>query len=152
MMNIGVDVGGTFTDFVVYDEDTAQVRQSKTPSTHPDPLVGVLRGLAELEVDLGSVRRFIHGTTIATNAIIERHPTSTALITTEGFRDTLEVGDSRRYTGGQFDPHWVRTRPLVPPPLRFEVPERLAADGSTVTPLDETDVIATIGKLKERRV
>jgi N-methylhydantoinase A len=145
-LDIGVDVGGTFTDFAIYDEEG--IRTYKTPTSFPDPLGGVLAGLKDLGVDMRSVRRFIHGTTIGTNAVLQRSGAKTAFLTTMGFRDHLEIGDYRRYTGGMFDPNWERTRPLVPMPLRFEIRERVAADGSVLVELDEENVLEVLGKLK----
>ena len=110
---IGVDIGGTFTDFAVLDDATGRVETYKTPSTHDNPLLAIEKGLRELEIELDSVSRFAHGTTIGTNAVLERRGARTALVTTAGFRDHIEIGDNLRYTGGLFDPHWERTRPLA---------------------------------------
>ena len=152
MPYIGVDVGGTFTDFVVFDDATGEVRTTKTPTTYPNQLEGLLRGLDSMGVDLTQVRRLVHGTTIATNAILQRGGSKTAFITTAGFRDHLEIGDTRRHTGGQFDPEWVATPPLVPRPLRFEVRERVTASGESLVPLNEEDVLEVIEQLKENKV
>ncbi len=152
MQAIGVDVGGTFTDFVIYDEDTGEMRTTKTPSTYPDPQEGVLRGLQDLGVDLGLLDRLAHGTTIATNAVIERQGAKTAFITTYGFRDIIETGDTRRFTGGQFNPNWERPPRLVVPQLRFGVHERVKADGEVIEPLNEKDVLEVIEQLKTEKV
>jgi N-methylhydantoinase A len=146
-MLIGVDIGGTFTDFAIVDEATGEVETFKVPSTHGDPLEAIRQGLTEADVDLTAVRRFLHGTTIGTNAVLEGRGAKTALITTEGFRDHIEIGDNLRYTGGLFDPHWQRTRPLVPMPLRFEVSERILGDGSVATPLDRAGLQAAVDQL-----
>ena len=152
MLTIGVDVGGTFTDFVIYDESTEDLRTVKTPSTYPDPLQGALGGLEQLGIELRTMGRFAHGTTIGTNAILQRTGAKTAFITTKGFRDHVEIGDNLRYTGGLFDPHWERTRPLVPLPLRFEVQERIAADGTVIAPLHDEDVLATLKELRQQSI
>ena len=152
MLTIGVDVGGTFTDFAVHDEETGRVRTHKTPSTYPDPLAGVVNGIKDLGIDLREVRWFMHGTTVGTNAVIQRRGAKTAFITTAGFRDHIEIGDNRRFTGGLFDPQWERTRPLVPLPLRLEVRERVLADGQVLTPLHEEDVLRIIEELKRQNI
>ena len=152
MINIGVDVGGTFTDFTVFDEETREAFATKTPTTYPDPLLGVLAGIDELGIGLERVRRFVHGTTIVTNAILQRRGVKAAFITTEGFRDHIEIADTRRYTGGQFDPEWVSTAPLIPRPLRFEVAERVMADGSPLVGLDEGQVLCVVEQLRAQDV
>ena len=152
MRLVGVDIGGTFTDFAVLDERTGRLETYKTPSAHDDPLRAIQKGVAELEIELDSVSRFAHGTTIGTNAVLERRGARTALVTTAGFRDHIEIGDNRRYTGGLFDPHWQRTRPLVPIPLRLEIRERILADGSVETALNREDLDAVIRKLTRQKV
>jgi N-methylhydantoinase A len=127
VIDIGIDVGGTFTDFVLLNEDGhGDVRKV---ATDPDDLAGaVLRGLEN--VDLRDVSSIVHGTTAALNAILQHKGAETAIVTTKGFRDQIEIGDTRRYTGGLFDHNWVRTRPYpVPHSRRFEVTERMSATG-----------------------
>jgi len=152
MLIIGVDIGGTFTDFVIFDEENHKVRIAKVPSSPDHPNESVARGLEELNIDLSRVRRIVHGTTVATNAIVERKGAKTALITTKGFKDLIEIGNTRRYTGGLFDPKWVRTRPLIPRLLRFEVRERLLYTGETATKLHIEDVLSVIDELKGHQV
>ena len=148
---LGVDVGGTFTDLVACGPDGV-LRSAKVPSLPGEQWRGVLDALASLGADPGSLRAFVHGTTIATNALLERKGARTGLVTTEGFRDLLEVGKGRRLVGGLFDPEWRRPAPLVPRDRRFEVSERLAADGSVVRPLDGFDFDALAAKLRARGV
>ena len=152
MRLIGVDIGGTFTDFAVLDEKTGKLETYKTPSTHGNPLRAIQSGLAELEIDVETVGRFAHGTTIGTNAVLERRGARTALVTTRGFRDHIEIGDNRRYTGGLFDPHWQRTRPLVPIPHRFEIGERIMGDGVVTTPLATDDLDDVIRRLAHEKI
>ena len=152
MRLIGVDIGGTFTDFAVLDDATGRFETYKTPSTHENPLLAIQKGLEELEIELDSVSRFAHGTTIGTNAVLERRGARTALVTTAGFRDHIEIGDNLRYTGGLFDPHWERTRPLVPIPLRYEIEERILADGSVLTPLAADGLERVIRRLARDKV
>ncbi len=110
---IGVDVGGTFTDVLCLDVATHALKSAKVPSLPGSQWRGVLNALAELGIDYGAVDAFVHGTTIATNTLLERKGAKTALITTEGFRDTLEIGRTRRLIGGLFDIKFTRPRPLV---------------------------------------
>ena len=148
---VGVDVGGTFTDLIAHGPDGA-VRSAKVPSLPGEQWRGVLDALASLGIDPPSIGAFVHGTTIATNALLERKGARTGLVTTEGFRDLLEIGKGRRLVGGLFDPEWERPRPLVPRDRRFEVTERLAADGSVVRPLDGFDFDELAAKLRGKRV
>jgi N-methylhydantoinase A len=136
---LGVDVGGTFTDLVVVDESTGALRVGKVLTTPKDPAQGVEGGIASLldeaGVSRGQVRAIVHGTTLATNALIERKGACTALLTTEGFRDALEIRHEGRYD--MYDLFIAPPTPLVPRHRRREVPERLLADGSILRPLDE---------------
>ena len=148
---VGVDVGGTFTDLIAHGEDGA-LHSAKVPSFPGEQWRGVLDALAALGVAPASLRGFVHGTTIATNALLERKGARTGLVTTEGFRDLLEIGKGRRLVGGLFDPEWQRPAPLVPRDRRFEVPERLAADGSVVRPIDGFDFDTLAAALGEKGV
>ncbi len=126
---IGIDVGGTFTDVLAYDEIEGRLLSAKVPSMPGAQWQGVLEALAALKIELSTVRAFVHGTTIATNALLERKGAKTALVTTAGFRDVLEIGKGRRLTGGLFDTTWQRPPPLVPRDRRYEVEERIDAEG-----------------------
>jgi N-methylhydantoinase A len=146
---VGVDIGGTFTDLVVVDEATGAVRVGKVLTTSKDPAHGVEQGvqalLAEARVEASSVRAVVHGTTLATNALIERKGARTALLTTSGFRDTLEIRSEGRYD--MYDLFIDPPAPLVPRHLRREVSERLLPDGSVLRPLDEASARAEIAAL-----
>ena len=148
---VGVDVGGTFTDLIAYGKD-GTLHSAKVPSIPGEQWRGVLDALASLGIAPGSIGAFVHGTTIATNALLERKGARTGLVTTEGFRDLLEIGKGRRLVGGLFDPEWQRPAPLVPRDRRFEVPERLAADGRVVRSLDGFDFDALAAVLAEKGV
>ena len=148
---VGVDVGGTFTDLVAYGAD-GRLHSAKVPSLPGEQWRGVLDALALLGVESASIRAFVHGTTIATNALLERKGATSGLVTTEGFRDLLEIGKGRRLVGGLFDPEWRRPAPLVPRNRRLEVPERIAADGSVVRPLDGFDFDALAARLRDKGV
>ncbi|MGE5203454.1 MAG: hydantoinase/oxoprolinase N-terminal domain-containing protein, partial [Acidobacteriota bacterium] len=135
---IGVDVGGTFTDFFAFNVFSGDVRLHKLPSTPNNPAQAVIAGLIQLaarhRIELSSVTRLSHGTTVGTNALIQRRGGKVALIVTEGFRDLIEIG--RQIRPRVFDLQSDYPAPLVPRDLRFEAPERVTADGSIVRPLD----------------
>jgi N-methylhydantoinase A len=138
VLRAGVDIGGTFTDLCVVDGDHV-VAVDKTLTTPHDPSQGVETVLAQTLERLGrsfaDLQLVVHGTTLVTNAIIERRGSSTALLATQGFRDSIEIGRERRYE--LYDLMVELPRPLVPRHLRFDVPERVLADGSIDVPLDE---------------
>ena len=145
---IGVDVGGTFTDLLCLDLETGELSSKKVPSIPGSQWKGVLAALDQLGVDRRDIRVFVHGTTIATNALLERKGAKTGLITTEGFRDALEIGRTRRLIGGLFDIKFVRPRPLVERDLRLEVPERIAADGTVLAGANDIDFAPVVEKLR----
>ncbi|MBL8704023.1 MAG: hydantoinase/oxoprolinase family protein [Rhodospirillales bacterium] len=136
---VGVDVGGTFTDLIAIDPVTRGVRVAKVPTTVENQAFGVLGAIAASGGDPATLSGIVHGTTTTTNALLERKIAKCGLITTRGFRDSLELGRRTRPTPygltGQF-------RPLIPRELRLEVPERMDADGNVVLPLDEAAVAA----------
>jgi N-methylhydantoinase A len=140
---IGVDVGGTFTDLICFDPRSHGLTQAKVPSYPGAQWRGVLDALAGLGIDFGEVKGFVHGTTIATNALLERRGAKTALLTTKGFKDLLEIGRTRRLTGGLFNLFFRRMPPLVERRLRLEVDERTFVD-------DPNDSIAPDRKQVER--
>src|SRR5262245_1402082 len=151
-IRLAVDIGGTFTDVVA---ETARGRHTKKVLTTPAaPEEGVMAGmlgvLAEAGLAVPAVGVIIHGTTLATNAIIERKGARTALIATEGFRDTLDIADEGRYD--QYDIEIDKPRPLVPRARRFTVPERMDVEGRVRRPLDEGAVVALVPKLEAARV
>jgi N-methylhydantoinase A len=150
---LAVDIGGTFTDLVL-ETGSGTFHSVKILTTPHAPEEAVLEGtkriLAEASTAAGDVSLVIHGTTLATNALIERKGAKTALIATEGFRDSVEIAYEHRFE--QYDLYMERPVPLVPRHLRLTVPERLAADGSTLLPLDEAAVEALIPVLREEQV
>ncbi len=151
-MKLAVDIGGTFTDVVLEGADGSA--STKVLTTHDAPDQGVLDGvlllLQETNSRAADVGLVIHGTTLPTNALIERKGARTALIATEGFRDSLEMAHEHRFE--QYDLYMVRPDPLVPRNLRLTVPERVAADGSVLLDLDEDAVAALVPKLVEEKV
>ncbi len=139
-MRVGVDVGGTFTDFVLLEEATGRIMTHKRLTTPRDPSQAIVEGIRALEAaSPGAIARLeevIHGTTLVINAIIERKGARTGLLTTAGFRDVLELGREIRYAA--YDPFAEFPEPLVPRERRLEVRERVRADGSVLEPLDES--------------
>jgi len=151
-IRIGIDVGGTFTDFAL--GGAHELLTSKVLTTHQAPEQAILQGLqpllAEAGCKAGDVELIIHGTTLATNAIIERKGAKVAMLTTEGYRDVLELGTESRFD--QYDLNLVKPRPLVPRALRYTVAERLAADGQELIALDLASIPAIAGELEEAEI
>jgi N-methylhydantoinase A len=143
---IGVDVGGTFTDLVLMGAD-GQPRIAKVPSTPENQAFGVLAAIAETGASLADAATIVHGTTVTTNALLERKLAKVGLITTRGFRDVLELGRRTRPQAYGLKGRFV---PLIPRELRMEVNERLDADGEVLTPLDTDDVRTACAFLLDR--
>ena len=140
MFIVGIDVGGTFTDLAAVDESTGRVVVTKLPSRPRDEAAAVLAGLGALGIASREVRRLVHGTTVGTNAVLERRGARVAVLTTAGFRDLIEIGRTKRNIPALFVPTFVRPKPVVERKHRFEVVERLDADGSVLVPLDLASV------------
>lgn len=148
-MLVGIDVGGTFTDFVVVDSETGEQRQHKVPSTPANPADAVVNGLTDLGIPIRSYDRIVHGTTVATNTIIQRSGVTTGLITTEGHRDTLAIRRGTKPERQVFNNQWVEPEPLVPRYLRLDVRERMNARGEVVVELDEDELRLAVEHLVE---
>lgn len=148
---LGVDIGGTFTDLVLVNESEEVVRVGKLLTTATEPAAAVEAGLTEMlteaELPAEALEAVVHGTTLATNALIERKGARTGLVTTRGFRDIVEIGREGRYD--MYDIFIDPPSPLVPRHLRREVTERIAPDGSVTTPLEEADARAAVAGLLE---
>jgi 5-oxoprolinase (ATP-hydrolysing) len=148
---VGFDVGGTFTDFVLYDVERRSVRIHKRLTTPHDPSRAALQGLEELlamaQLEFADVSEMVHGTTLGTNAIIERKGARIGLITTQGFRDILEMGTEQRYN--IYELFLEFPEPLVPRDRRLEVIERVDRDGRTVMSLDKKQVLGVVRRLVE---
>ncbi len=151
---LSFDIGGTFTDLVIVDESSGESWVLKLPSTPRDPAQGVLIGLAKLLETTGipakEVVSAMHATTIVTNTVIERKGAKTALITTLGFRDVLEIGREKRVT--IFDIFEERAEPLVPRRWRLEATERIGPDGEVVIPLDKTSARKLAKEIAANRI
>jgi N-methylhydantoinase A len=148
---LGCDIGGTFTDFVLVNDESGEFQINKCLTTPADPSDAVeegIRGLLERDPEfMPQTDEIIHGTTLVINAIIERKGAKTALITTKGFRDVLELGREIRYDA--YDIFAEYPEPLVPRPLRREVSERISADGRVLVKLDPAEVTAVVSELCE---
>src|SRR4030065_1998036 len=132
MLRIGIDIVGTFTDFVVYDPEAKRITTFKLLSDNNSPASTVMQGLKSILLDQPA--QIIHGSTVATNALLERKGARTALITTSGFRDVLQIGRQNR--SNLYDWSEKPAPPLVPADLRFQVDERVDSDAKVITPLD----------------
>ncbi len=146
---IGFDIGGTFTDFILLDIDRSEIRLHKCLTTPRDPSIGALAGLTDLLAAAGlhpaDICDIVHGTTLVTNALIERSGARVGLVTTRGFRDILEMGTEQRYD--IYDLFLRFPEPLVARRHRLEVAERMDRDGNTIIPLDEAEVRAAVRQL-----
>jgi N-methylhydantoinase A len=151
---IGVDVGGTFTDFFAYDSRSREMRLFKIPSTPENPASAIAEGLValcrEFQISPADIERVNHGTTVATNALIQRKGGKVAVITTKGFRDLLEIGRQSR-------PHLYSFQidhpaPLVPRHQRFEVEERITAGPRTICPINQRSLLAAVESVKSAGV
>ena len=151
---LGVDIGGTFTDATLINEETGEIRVGKVPSTPQDPSHGFMeathRILREAGVSPAEVSYVVHGTTVATNSIIEGKVARTGFVTTDGFRDLLEI--QRQIRPSLYDLQFEKPRPLTPRYLCFGVPERLDAQGNVLTPLDESAVRQVAEQLRQEDV
>ncbi len=143
---VAADTGGTFTDVAVYDPASGRLGFGKTLTTYADLVEGVLVGLAETGAEPADMALLRHGTTHVINAFLQRRGAKTALVTTEGFRDVLEIGRGNRPV--PFDLSFRRDAALVARPLRFEVPERVGSDGGVIVPLDEAALLALVPALR----
>ena len=148
MLRIGIDVGGTFTDLFAWDAGAAGFRTAKVMTTPHDLTEGVLAAIDAAEVELDQIETIVHGSTTATNALIERTYPEPAFITTDGFRDTIEMG--RPHRKHLYDPYQQKPAPLVRRTNRFPVREKIRADGSVRTPLDEEQVRSVARRIREQ--
>ncbi|HEU4368503.1 MAG TPA: hydantoinase/oxoprolinase family protein [Methylomirabilota bacterium] len=152
--SLGIDIGGTFTDIVVYDHARGRQLNRKVLTTHDDPARAVAAGVAALRdrhrLPPAEFTRVVHATTLFTNALIERRGAITGLVTTAGFGDTLEIGRERKFE--LYDLNIVKPEPLVPRHLRLEVAERTRADGTVERPLDARQVEAQARRLAQAGV
>src|SRR5918999_3512339 len=135
---LAIDIGGTFTDLAAVDAQTGHLLLAKADTTPTRLQQGVLSPLGRSGIDTGDVGAFVHGSTVVINAVTERRGARTALVTTEGFRDVLEIGRANR--PDLYNLAYRKPEPFVPRHLRYEVRERISHRGEELEPLDETDV------------
>lgn len=147
---IGFDIGGTFTDLVLLNDDTGEAIRHKTLTTPEDPSEGAYTGLTQLvemaELNASDIHTITHGTTLAINALLERHGAKTALIVTRGFRDVLVLGREYRYD--IYDLNGAPAKPLLTRSQAYEISERVTARGEVITPLDEREVVQLASELR----
>ena len=143
---IAVDIGGTFTDLVAFDHETQKVLYAKSPTTYDNLVEGILDCFNKAKITPAQASLVNHGTTLVINSLIQRKGSKTALVTTQGFRDILEIARGNR--PDPFDLHYQRDEPLIPRELRLEVPERMGSKGEVVTPLDLPALEKLAGEIK----
>ncbi len=150
---VGIDIGGTFTDVIALDLETGDVRAAKSLTSYGDETKALIEGLQDVGVSYGEIDRLVHGTTIGTNAILERRGARTALLVTQGFRDLLVIGRTRRMAPNTlFDLTFQRPDPLIPRALRYDIEERVGASGETVRPLDRDALSAVLDDLERQDI
>lgn len=149
-IRVAVDVGGTFTDIVIMDENSGAIRIEKTSSTPDDPMLAILNGIEQGGIDLSKVSMFSHGTTVATNALIQRNLPRTAMICTEGFRDVVEI--RRANKEDLWDTYKDVAKPYVARRDRLVVKECIDANGAVLEALDEAEALRVAKVLKKREV
>lgn len=153
MQWLGIDVGGTFTDLVLYDEAQGRLQVGKVPSTPADYSEAMLAGIERLGLELRDIPKLVHGTTVATNTVLERSGARTAVVTTGGFRDVLEVGrGDRLLPSSLYNIKGTRPKPLVPRFLRFEVDERTLFDGTVLREIRPEDVEQVVAVVRAQSV
>lgn len=154
MYRIGIDTGGTFTDVSLVDEQMGKMYVTKVPSTPDKPSAGVLHGVQQIVkeqgIDPGDLSFFIHGSTVATNTLLEQKGANTALLTTKGFKDVLQIGRQTRPKLYEFKAR--RSAPLVPRNLRLELDERIDAKGNIVKKVDRREVVQIAESLKNNNI
>jgi N-methylhydantoinase A len=143
---IAVDIGGTFTDLVAFNSETQEVLYSKSPTTYDNLVDGIIDCFNKAKIKPRAGSLVNHGTTLVINSLIQRQGARTALVTSKGFRDILEIARANR--PDPFDLHYQRDEPLIPRELRFEVAERMGSKGEVVTPLDISAVETLAGEIK----
>ena len=150
MLRVAVDIGGTFTDITIIDDETGVVQSDKVLTTSSDPSIGVFRALEQAKVDLSRVWFLVHGTTAAINALIQGRGACTGLLTTKGFEDILEIGRGNRPVF--FDIFYHRPTPLVPRRARIGIPERINSKGEILEALDVQEALAAVDRLAAQNV
>ncbi|HYM18902.1 MAG TPA: hydantoinase/oxoprolinase family protein [Micropepsaceae bacterium] len=149
-LRLAADIGGTFTDIAAFDETSGRLMLGKALSTPAALVAGIEAGVAKAETTFADAGLFLHGSTVAINALLERTGAKTALLITEGFRDIYEIGRVNR--PDSYNLFFKKHRPLVPREHRYEVKERLYASGEVLKPLDEAEIVALARELKKEKI
>ena len=150
MWRVGIDVGGTFTDLYAWNDQTRAQVTSKVLTTRPDRAPGVVNAIREAGIPFDQISHLMHGTTTATNALIERDYPDPAMVTTEGFRDTIEIG--RQHREQLYDPYQVKPRPIIKRRYRYTINERTDAQGAVVRPLQRAEALAIAEKIRAHNI
>ncbi len=146
MWRVGVDVGGTFTDLFCWNSETHEQSEAKVLTT-TDRSLGVVEAVEKAGIRFADISHLVHGTTTATNALLQRTYPPAAMIATQGFRDTIEIG--RQHRKHLYDPYQTKPKPIIPRRYRFEVEERISVEGEIVRPLDEAQAEAIALKIND---
>ena len=150
-MKLAIDTGGTFTD-IIFMKDDNKINFKKLPSTPDDYSKAILTGIKDVNSTMSNISFFIHGTTIATNAILQKTGANTALICTEGFKDLLDIKRGNRSGFGMLRADWVPPPPIIPRRNRLSVNERISYDGKILTPVNKNEIYNLVNILKERKI
>jgi N-methylhydantoinase A len=146
---IATDIGGTFTDIVWIDEESGEIRSDKSSTTPDNVVSGVLDAYRKTRLDSSSVSMFVHGSTVATNALVTRRGATTGLITTQGFRDSLEIRRINRPDEDIYNVFWIKPPVLIPRHRRVEISARMRFNGEELRPVVKSEVVQTIEQLKQ---
>ncbi|EHP83725.1 hydantoinase/oxoprolinase N-terminal domain-containing protein [Methanotorris formicicus] len=148
---VGIDIGGTFTDLVYFDEDTKEFHITKVPTTPKSPAIGAINAIKDAGINFDEIDILVHATTLGTNMFLgQEHllPPKIALITTKGFRDVIEIGRQRRPK--LYDLFFEKPKPLIKRRDRYEVEERIGANGEIITPLNEEELCKIAKEIKNK--
>lgn len=148
-LNLGLDIGGTFTDLIIFDEETGNLQHAKSSTTPSDLTIGILNCLKKIKFDMKQCRNFVHGTTVAINTVIEGKGARTALVTTQGTRDVYRIGRGNRPEA--YNIFFKRPVPLVYRHMTFEAPERILATGEILKPLSREEAISVAEEVAKRQ-
>ena len=150
MWRVGIDVGGTFTDLFAWEDGGSRQLTSKVLTTKEDRAIGVLNAIREAGIAADEISHLMHGTTTATNALITRDYPEAAMITTDGFRDTIEIG--RQHREALYDPYQQKPKPIIKRRFRYTIDERMNVKGQVVRPLDRARALAIAEKIKAANI
>lgn len=150
MWRVGIDVGGTFTDLFAWEEQSHQQVTAKVLTTKDDRSVGVLNAIDSAGIPMAEISHLMHGTTTATNALIERNYPKAAMVTTEGFRDTIEI--ARQHRAALYDPYQTKPKPIIKRRWRYTINERMDVEGNVVRPLQRDAALAIAEKIKAQGI